>query len=345
MMLLLTVNAESPIDTTNNPGLYCTYRYDSRYLTDGAPFRVVDSIQRANLPIKLKATNNPSFSSAFAVWNSYLLEDTYYYLEFEFDASFPEGETGNTVESALQGLAISRDDFFVDATTSYFYHIEDDYYSGFYDKTAKKLYYIVYLPKDFFEQHPQLRTHNYVHVLIGHWDTNMIEINMTSWSGAKVKAPYTQILQEIKEKLSVGGGGLSTEEVQEAVEQALENHTQQEQQQAQQSTQEARQQAEQAMARYIAVMEQMKTAMSGIEEIKNIDTSTYTLTIGPFTNPMTGGVFPAVGVDFYAAYQLIPETLKTTCQIVVTFFVLMAYAREFLDVFKHVEKTMHGEDE
>lgn len=248
--------------------------------------------------------------------------------------------TGNTVNIPYTWAEVQKIETYIGAKAYYYYTKNSD--------TEFTIDAVMYLNEEFWQYgwSYDASSTRQMQCYLGILFPNQGRINYTSFEVINTEgSDYNGKLDQIISILQSQGGGLTQEDIKQATVEALRQHEQEEQQQAQQGTQDAQHQAEQAMARYTELMEQMKTAMAGIEDIKNIDTSTYTLTIGPFTNPMTGGVFPAVGVDFYTAYQVMPAILKTTCPIVVTFFVLMAYAREFLDIFKHVEKTMHGEDE
>lgn len=363
LIAVVPVYAEFIVTTSNPPNYFVGQWWIDPYVTSKWQIKVNTYDEDQQPPYSgyvSTAHENYTSQGVIGFWLSKLEPDTYYHftmsLEFEDSTGI---ETGNMLKSATQFMAIEPDQTFVRLPTigdNTSFPIDPltplpaQYYDMFYDKTSKILSAVFYIPETWAEENREAMMHSYIVISLG---SNAKTVGNTVVTGRKTinaQGIYTDVLKDIRNYLSrlseTAGTGLTQDQVTEAVEQALADHDQKQMEYADQVLGEGGALINEAVGQYITAVDDIRKSLSGISDALSYKGTDGVLVLPEARNPMSDNalLWPRQEIDLVAAWNGIPQALRTVVSIVLTLAILTSIIREVMDVLEtwNMEKEMTG---
>lgn len=289
------------------------------------------------------------------MWNSFFNPGTIY--KFSVDIEF-EGLTEELETGIVSGgrLSIMPADLFtgiipenvgvtqvVTAPSLAEYELAEPYpslkkyYHMFYDATQKKLSCIFMLP----ETWSGSNFNNYIVCDLGSTfgsATMSSTVQLVEYTGLTIKDNYTEILEQIRDKLDglAGGGGLTEEQINQAIQDALTAHDQMLEQEVDSKLDQIMEQITGIVSPYSEAADQINTAFDGLSDVF---ASTSTASVFKFpAGRMPNGVvlWQEHNIDIGAAWLRVPAKFRAVVQIVCTFTILYAVIQEAIFVIRFI---------
>lgn len=218
--------------------------------------------------------------------------------------------------------------------------ITEDDYSLFYDATSKMLHGVMYISDTFAEEHPELMTHSYMLLCLGTTTVKANKITLTSYTGLKADGLYTEILNEISEKLEsiAGGGGLTEEQIDQAIQDALAAHDEQLRAEGQSKLDELMAEINTLVAPYASAANDITNALDGFSDVLNSTSTVSVLTLPEARNPLANNalLWPEYHIDMEAAWNQLPAVFRTAVTVTLTFVILYKLFDEVVFILKYI---------
>lgn len=211
----------------------------------------------------------------------------------------------------------------------------------FYDNTSKQLSILFYISEDYYNENMIDMLHTYIVVnfpVIRSWDYRTVSIDVESYTGVKTYGIYTDILNQIHDKMEgLTGGGITKEEITEAIEDALNAHDQQLEQEVGSKLNQILEQIGGVTEPYKQAVDQITGTLANVSNIFAYSGTDAVLTLPAAVNPLAGNavLWQAQQIDLGAAYNTMPSSLRILLQYALRAAVLLAVVNEVINIIKY----------
>lgn len=356
--MTITINAEILTSTYSPPNYFVGY-YDYSTGSDDPDGYTVEYNLNAYYSDNTNKVSSPipigyDYCPLVGTWTSYIEYDTIYKFSMylDFDGLSEELKTGMLDEARL---AIMPSTYFADVDSAnvgnqqvvaapeysqYDIYTTEKQYHIFYDAKRKQLSAIFTVPSTWAQERDVTNFNNFLIVELGYnyGTVTTSTVELVSYTGLTVKDNYTDILEEIRDKLETmaGGGGLTEEQVNQAVQDALEAHDAQLEHEVGGKLDQILEQINGIVSPYSEAADQINTAFDGLSDVFS---STSTASVFKFpAGRMPNGVllWQEHSIDIGAAWLKIPAKFRSVVQIVCTFTILYAVIQEAIFVIRFI---------
>lgn len=364
IVTILSLNvAAQLLYTSSNPAPYVLGNYysDNFITSDNQPCYI--QVYPYNYAGEMYSQAFKGNRSFIGIWNSNIKYDTIYKITLDLNIS-----KNNELETGL--IPYQTDTFFgvvpamfiynkvnmdsygrlQDITLNYFdeyalNHFDSTTYSSFptyhmfYDATSQELSVIFCVLKDAEYTEEIQMFDNYLWLQLGkNTFTGTTRITLTEYSGLLSKDTYTDVLNEISEKLDnmLSGGGLTEEQVNQAIQDALNAHDQQLEQEVGGKIDQIMEQINGIVSPYKDAADEINNAFDGLSAVfaSSSTASVFKFPEGRMPNGVV--LWQEQNIDIGAAWNKLPVKFRSVVQIVCTFTILYIVIQEAIFVIRFI---------
>lgn len=344
-LLLIPVNANFGVPVAR-PGLVVGILENNAGNCTMIPF----NWNAANISFPAYAVANGGHNY-IAVWTSTIEPNSIYKFTITFEGETPLfNHTGMLNKTDFVFTEIVDPDYFKDVYLDSYgisnlfepdynlaYSLNNNQYSMFWDVSRKQLSLLFALTED--QLATMGATDRYIMMHVGNNNTSAkITYTIDSWSGISENEDYTDILNQINDKLSGmgGGSGISEEQIESAIEDALSAHDEHLSDIVSDKLDEFLGQFAEVTQPYKDAADQITGAIGNVSNIFASTDFTSTLTLPAAVNPLAANavLWPAQQIDLSAAYLSLPAAFRNLLQFALRAAVLLAAMKEVVNIIR-----------
>lgn len=349
---VMTIN----VNAYPNPPLVVAGNVKDRNSASGIEYlevKTYDYLEQVNVEFEDDGESSMyAYSPFLAIYQSSLFPNSINRLTITFDNQNifdGTGEVGNIaditlVDSEIFGNLPIDPNYYQNTTVPYGSlenYIPEENREIFFDNTSNQLSILFYISEDYYNENLKDMLHTYIVVnlpVITSWDYRYVSIDVESYTGVKTYGIYTDILNQIYEKMDgLSGGGIKKEEITEAIQEALTEHDQQLDQEVSSKLDQILEQIGGVTEPYKQAVDQITGTLANVSNIFAYSGTDAVLTLPAAVNPLAGNavLWQAQQIDLGAAYNTMPSSLRILLQYALRAAVLLAVLNEVINIIKY----------